>query len=806
MTKVMIRHFLKISFRNIIKYPIYSIINIFGLAIGLAAFLYIATYSFHEISFDSFHSKADRIYRVVSHVKMGETREDITRSELPLATAAKNDLPEVEASVRLYPEYNINTIYNEKKFIEPQIWYSDPNVFDVFDFKLLDGNPRIALSKPNTIILTVDAARKYFDNEDPIGKTLLIGNKEAYTVTGILAKIPENSHLQFDMLASFSSLLFSRRVDDWGNFDNTYTYIVVKEGVNIEEFEKKFDNAILKYEEAMLQKYAGMTYAQFKSSGNYFIHKLQPLQCIHLNSTFSEESKTFGNIGFLIVLAITGILILIIACFNFINLSTARASLRAKEIGLKKVMGSMRKTIIYQVLTETFIYCSIALILSILLLIVTLPILNNYSETIIKPYFFLNPLALLTIITIPIIVTLLAGSYPAFYITSVKPIDAIKNKFRQVNYNSFSRGGLVTFQFIVFIIMVFSAIIIRKQINFLHKQNPGFAKENVIVVRNAYFLGNDLSSFKTELLKIPSVISASYSTTLPAIDEFTGNPFGRKGSDEKFLMDRMKVDCDFQKTLKVELKDGRFFSENIELEKQNAIINEEAAKILGWTDCNDKILHDYNNGGNDLKVIAIVKDFHLTSLREKAKPLVMKNTSTANYLALRVLPENLPTTVQSIKQEWENINQDASFEYFFLDQAFDAQYKSEDRLARIIGLFTVIAILIASVGLFGLVMFTANQRRKEISIRKINGAKVTEVLTMLNFDLIKWVTVAFIIACPIAWYAMYKWLEGFAYKTELSWWIFAVAGAVAMIVALLTVSWQSWRAATRNPVEALRYE
>ena len=802
----MFKYFTLLIIRNIRKDKHYSFMNIFGLAIGMAAFLYIATNIFHEISFDNFHSKADRIYRCVSHVKMRETIEDIPRSELPLAETAIKELPEVEDAVRIYRTENVNTLSNNKKFIEKEIWYSDPNIFNVFDFHLLEGDPKSALSKPNSIVLTRNMALKYFNDENPIGKTLLIGNKEPYTVTGILDKMPDNSHLQFEMLGSFSTLPFSKRVNDWGDFDNTYTYILVKKGTNIPVFEKKFDQVFRKYEDQMMQKNAGITLNDFEKAGNYFTHNLEPLRKIHLNTSFTEEIKTYGNTRLLTILGITGLLILIIACFNFINLSTSRASLRAKEIGVKKIMGSHRKIIISQIFAETFIYCVIALIFSIALLFVSLPFLNNYTETIIKPGYFINPLALSTIVAIPVLVTFLAGSYPAFYITSFKPADAIKIKQKQGHSYSFSRGGLVTFQFIVFIILVFCSIILRKQIDFLRRQNPGFAKENVLVVRNAFFLGNNMSSFKTELLKNPSIISASYASVLPSFNESAGNPFSRQGSDESYLMDRMEVDGDFQKTLKVQLKDGRFFSNNFEAEKGNVIINESAAKLLGWSDSNGKVLYDYNDGGKDYNVIAIVKDFHMLSLRDRVKPLVLKCKARSSYLALLVQPGNLPEILNSVKQLWESSNQEAPFEYDFLNQTFDAQYKSEERLARIIGLFTIMAIAIACLGLFGLVLFTVDQRKKEIGIRKVNGARTSEIMVLLNNNYIRWIAIAFIIASPIAYYAMQKWLQNFAYKTELSWWVFAVAGIIAMVIALLTVSWQSWRAATRNPVEALRYE
>jgi putative ABC transport system permease protein len=802
----MFKYFVLQTFRKIQKDKYYAFMNILGLAIGIAAFLYIATFTFHEISFDNFHSKADRIFRCVSHIKLRETTEDITRSELPLAETAQKELPEIEAATRLYPNYNVNTSCNDKKFIEKEIWYADPNIFDVFDFRLLEGDSKSVLSKPNSIVLTKNMALKYFNDVSPVGKTLLIDNKEPYTVTGILEKIPDNSHLQFEMLASFSTLPFSKRVDDWGNFDNTYTYIVVKKSTKSADFEKKFDQVFRKYEDQMLTKVAGMSLTDFEKSGNYFIHKLQPLQKIHLNSSFSEEIKTYGNVRFLIILGITGLLILIIACLNFINLSTSRASLRAKEIGVKKIMGSHRKVIISQIFSETFVYCLLALIFSLVVLLLALPFLNNFTETIIKPGYFLNPWALLTILVIPVLVTFLAGSYPALYITSFKPAEAIKIKQKQGQSRSFSRAGLVSFQFVVFIILVFCSIIVRKQIHFLRQQNPGFSKQNVVVVRNAFSLRDNMSSFKTELLKNPSIISASYASVIPSFNENAGNPFSRKGSDENYLMNVIKVDCDFQKTLKIQLKDGRFFSSNYQTEKGNVIINESAAKLLGWKESSEKIIHDYNNNGVDYNVIAIVKDFHMLSLRDRVKPLVLKCEPASNYMALLVQPGNATEVISSVNRLWEQFNKETPFEYAFLNEAFNAQYKSEDRLARIIGLFTTLAIAVACLGLFGLILFTAEQRKKEIGIRKVNGAKTSEIMLLLNFSYIRWIVISFIIACPIAWYAMHKWLENFAYKTELSWWVFAVAGLVALGIAMLTVSWQSWRAATRNPVESLRYE
>jgi len=802
----MIKLFFKTAIYHLRKDLFHSFLNIGGLSLGLVAFLYIATYTFHEISYDNFHSKADRIYRCVAHVKMGETAQNIPRSEIPLAAAAKNDFPEVEEAVRLYPISEIITRYKEKKFVESEICYADAEFFDVFDFKLLEGNPKTALLEPNSIILEKEVALKYFGDENPMGKSILLhSEKDPYVVTGILDKIPKNSNLQSNIYASFCTLQESKRMDSWGNFGNTYTYIVTKKGANIEEFEAKFDASIRKYEDAMIQKEMGISLAEFERQGNLFIHKLQPLKDIHLNSTYAEELSTYGNKRFLFIFGITGIIILIIACFNFVNLTTSRASLRAKEIGVKKIIGSPRKSIIFQILIETFIQCLIALLLSILILLLILPFLNQFSGIIILPEYLLNPLTLITIIFIPLIITILAGSYPAFIITAFKPVDVLKRKFKQGNSKSLTRGGLVTLQFVVFIALVFCTLIIRRQINYLHSQNPGFEKENVLVVKNMGYLGNNRNSFKMELLKNPSVLSASYSSTLPSVDDNSGNIFCEQGSDKTHLMNRMQVDGDFQKTLGVQLKDGRFFSENVASEKDNAIINEAAARLLGWSDCTDKYIHDYNYE-QDFKVVGIMKDFHMKSMRDETLPLVLKCSDASSFLSISVRSDNLPGMIKSLKLNWEKFNKEAPFEYFFLDQSFNAQYKSEDRLVKVIGVFTLFAIMIACIGLLGLVSYAAIQKQKEIGIRKVNGAKISEILTMLNIDFVKWVVVAFVVAVPVSYYAMSKWLEGFAYRTSLSWWIFALAGLMALGIALLTVSFQSWKAATKNPVVSLRYE
>ncbi|HET6556774.1 MAG TPA: ABC transporter permease [Prolixibacteraceae bacterium] len=611
--------------RNLRKGKFHLILNIAGLALGLAAFLYIATYIFYEISYDRFHTKSDRIYRCVAFLKLGDVATNFAKSEIPLAQAALNDLPEVEEATRLVQLGNTIVRQNDQKFIEDEAWYADANIFKVFDFKLLIGDENSALSKPNSIVLTEEAAIKYFGSVNPIGKSLGIGeNNSPYQVTGILDKIPENSHLQFEMLASFSSFLENRKGDLWGDFTATYTYLLIKEGTDMNRFYPKFKIFPEKYWGPMIENSLGKTLKEFEKSGNYLRYELQPLSKVHLNTTFSEELKNHGNYRILLILGITGLFILIIACFNFINLSTAQASLRAKEIGLKKIIGSLRNQLISQLLFETFIYSLIALVLAVGFLFIFIPLLNSFSGINMPNSYILNRFTLLTVATVPFIVTFLAGSYPAFYLTRFQPGEVINRKICMGKTKSNLRGGLVTFQFVVFIILIFSTVVIRKQLFFLQHQNPGFNKENVLVVKNTSRLNNSRLAYKNTLLDNTHIISGSFASKLPSVDDNRTNLFCQKGSQEKFLMNRLYVDLDFENTLNTKMVVGRFFSDQLTTETNYAIINEEAARLLGWSDCNDKILYDFNNGGRDFKVIGIMKNFHLRSMREKPAPVVIR--------------------------------------------------------------------------------------------------------------------------------------------------------------------------------------
>ncbi len=805
----MIKRFISSVVRDIRKDVYQSALNIIGLTLGLTAVIYISTYVYKEANFDTFNSKTNRIYRVVASVKMGETEQNITTSENPMAPTVKNDLPEAEEATRLYFAKNQTITVSDNKIIEKRLWYADENIFRVFDFELQEGDKAQALTQPNSIVVTKNFGKKYFGDVPLIGKVINIGDPEiSYTITGVLKDIPKNSQIPFEELASYNSLPVFQRIGafDWGNFRDMYTYVLLRQNTDIKAFEAKFKELPLKYYGTMMKANVGMTMEQFEAQGNFVRYQLQPLTKIHLDKTFVDNILVYGNKQMLYILGVIGILILFVACFNFINLTTARASLKAKEIGIKKVLGSSKSIIIIQVLSETFVLSLLALCASFLVLALVLPLLNSITALTFSFTDFIGFPLVLILVSLPFLISAMAGLFPAVIISNYNPVEVIKGKAKGTGSRNVVRNALVAMQFVVFIMLVAGTLVIKKQLLFLQNHNPGFSKENVLVVKNSQQLGQSSEVFKDALKKSSNVIDASFASGLPSEFDGYSNPFSKSGDDNKVIISRLYVDPDFLNTLKITMVDGRFFSNKLNEERNNAVINKKAAELLGWTDSDNKVVFDYNDEGKNYNVIGIVDNFHMGSLKYEQVPLILRVTGQAEFLAIRVRPQSARQVVELAEKKWKELNETAPFEYFFLDNSFNAQYKTEERLSKLVGLFSAISIVIACFGLLGVVAFISDRRQKEIGVRKVNGAKIFEILAMLNRDFVKWVAIAFIIATPIAYYAMHKWLENFAYKTTLSWWIFALAGLLALGIALLTVSWQSWRAATRNPVEALRYE
>lgn len=805
----MIKLFLRTAIQNFKKDKIYSLLNIFGLAIGLTAFLYIISFVNFESNFDNFHSKANRIYRCCADLKFVEEENTYYTSEAILASTVWQELPDIESSARLYSSAEMIVRYQDKKFNEKQLMYADENVFDIFDFALLDGDKNTALSEPYSLLITEDVADKYFGTSRAVGKTLILGEKKrSYTVTGILKEIPENSHLQFNMLASLSSTGFISERTDWGGNFNFLTYILLKKETNIEKFKENYSSCIRKYYAPLIKKYLGITVEEFENQGKYFRHWLQPLHEIHLHSKSSDNKTKTGNYQLLIILGIVGFLIITIACINFINLSAAKSTSRFKAIGIKRILGSNRKILIIEILTESFLQCFIALILSLILFVLLLPIFNNYSgieltNAILFDYGFVVKLFLLLIV-----LTLFSGGFLAFNGTKINALHAVK-KTKIIGKNkSWLQGGLVSFQFIVFILLIISSIVIQKQIKFMASQSPGFNKENVLVLKKVDRLKSNQQAFKKELLSHSDIISAAYSSTVPTKDNPVGNLFSRKGDENAISMDRIRVDYDYFNTFEIKLLKGRIFSKDFN-ESDNIIMNQKAANLLGWNDCKQKQTHYYQGDpGYDLNLIGIMDNIHSESFHNEIKPLVVFLTSEQEfeYLSLRITGKNVASNLRLIQEQWEKFGIDVPIEYFFMDNSLVEQYKSENQLAKILKLFTVLAITIAGIGLIGLVSFMVNRRQKEIGLRKINGATTQDILKLLNIDYIKWIIISYLFAWPIAWLLLNKWLQNFVYRIAISWWIFVITGTITLLFTFLIVSLQSWSSANKNPIDSIKYE
>lgn len=797
----MIRLFLKTAFRNLTRDPRTSLLNIGGLVAGLIVFLYIMVHVCNEFSFDRFHEKSDRIYRCVNEVKFGDREMKLADSNDPLAEAILSDLPEVESCVRVYNKREVVVSNEENSFIEPFVIYADSTFFNVFDFELISGNKETALSEPNSVLITEKAAKKYFGNKLPLGEDLIIGeHKILYKVAGILADIPKNSHLQFDLLASYASLR-NWRYPNWGNWDGTYTYILVKPNINISEFKKKFGAFPIDYYAESIKQAIDIDWRDFIAGGNYINSILQPLTEIHLDASYEDDLLNKGNSRLLIILELVGILILIIACINYINITTARATNRAQEVGIKKVTGSRRSKLILQFLFEAFLQCFIAIILSLVLFIIILPVLNKVSGLEIWPQDLLNKWALITILILPLLLSFLAGGYPAMIITRLKPVNVIKSRIVSDRTSKWIRGSLVSFQFSVFLILIISVIGISKQIDYIKNMDTGFNKENVIELYNINQLGKKKPTFKEEILKDPNIVSASFNYLTGG----GGNPFGPAGSSEKYIMGRLEADKDFAETYQIEIIDGNFFNSNNPTEREHVILNESAARILGIDNCDNAYIRDYNRE-IACQVIGIVKDFQRRSFHFKVEPTVIVFDESYGNLSIRLAENATDQALASLEKTWKRFDATTPFTYVFKDDIINNQYKADDQLSVILKASTLFAIIISCLGLMGLVAYTANSRRKEIGVRKVNGAKIVEILALLNQDFLKWIIVSLVISMPVAWIIINKWLNNFAIRISIDWWVFLFAGVMALGIALVTVSWQSWKAASRNPVEALRYE
>ncbi len=805
----MLTNYLKIAFRNLRNNKVYTTINILGLSLGMAASVLILMFVVDELSYDKFHPDVDQLYRTDFSGKLNGNEFNMALSCAPLGLAMPEEIPEVESAIRFGHWETVPMQYEELTFTEGHMLVAESHFFDFFGFKLLKGDPATALVGPDKVVISEENARKYFGNEDPIGKILLRGSgQNATEVTGVIENAPANSHLTYDMILSGESWGYME--DEQWSSNNLYTYFKVYPNSNMENVQTALDGMLEKYFGPEIEQYLGFSMDELRAQGNEVGFGFMPLKDIHLYSNLQEEIRPPGNIQYLYIFGAISIFIILIACINFMNLATAKSANRAKEVGVRKSIGSGRSSLISQFLSESMIYSVISGGVALILIIIALRPFNALSGKELSFFTLLNPLWILAFLGFMLLVGFMAGSYPAFYLSSFSPAAVLKGKIRKGAKRSGFRNGLVVFQFFVSISLIISSLVVYKQLKYMQEVNLGLDKENVINLLHTRSLGNNAEVFKQELLANTGFKAASYANNLPPNIDWT-SVYRAKDTEQDFLFTVNWVDVDHLDAMGYEMAEGRFFSREFPSDSTAIIVNESAFNQIGWTELDGtQVISGFFSGDENMEreVIGVIKDFNYDNLKMNILPLVMiLEHGQAGEMAIRLNPGNISDKIDFLEETWEKYSDGAAFEYSFIDENFDALYKSENRMGNIILVFTVLAISIACLGLFGLAAFTTEQRAKEISIRKALGASMPNLITLLSKDFTLLVLLAFLIAGPLAYYVMETyWLQNFAFKTSIGWFLIAGSGIMAVLIAWLTVSYQSFKTAASNPVDHLKSE
>ena len=810
----MFRNYFTIAIRQLRRQKMYSAIKIGGFALSIAACLLIALFIRDDLSYDKTYPDTNRIYRVVGNFKDNGTTEKWVSFPPPMARAMKKDFPEVANAGRLMP----NTLFpragsnyirrtdQQQNTYEDGFVYADQEILDILKLPMVYGHSTHALDEPNTMVISKRKADKYFPNQDPVGKTMSLNDdkKMPYKISGVIQDFPKTSHLQYDFLLTQTGIEWWKGEQTSWSSNNYAVYVLLSPGTNIAQLEKKITSGLLTSYWIPDMLSSGQKNAEEEARKVSF--HLQPISDIHLMSYDIHDGLTHGDIRFVWLFGGIAGFILIIACINFINLSTAKSANRAKEVGLRKVVGSLRSSLVKQFLSESLLYSFLSFFLAILLAAAFLPyfnILAAKSLTIPWRAWWLLPI----MIAAAVMIGIFAGLYPAFYLSSFKPVNVLKGQVSRGTKNSVLRNGLVVFQFTTSIVLIIGTLVIYKQTHFILNQDAGFEKDQVMLIQGTNTLGNQVKSFKNELLKLSAVKSASISDYLPVNGtKRNGNTFYNAGKtkeeagvDTQFWL----VDDDYTKTLGLKIVAGRNFSADMPSDSQAVVINQTLANKLNLKDPIGKRI---TNGGDIFNVVGVVHDFNFESIRDNIGGLCMRLGSSPSIVSVKLKTADIKTLVPSITSVWKKFAPAQPIRYTFMDDSFANMYADVQRMGSIFTSFAVLAIIIACLGLFALSAFMAEQRNKEIGIRKVLGASVSSITTMLSKDFVKLVVIAIVIASPIAWWAMTKWLQDFAYKTDISWWMFAVAGLVAVMIALITISFQSIKAALMNPAESLKTE
>ena len=761
----MFRNYLKIALRNIIKQKGFTFINVVGLAIGIACSILIFIFVRFELSYDTFHEKADRIYRVAVRASIGDTKIHQTYSSAITFLKLFEDFPEIETGVKFLRLGRVPVSLDEKTFYESRFFAVDSVFFDVFTIPLIHGDPKSVLIEPNTMVITESTALKYFGIKDVVGKVLTANfsydpGQVDFKITGVSENVPSNSHFHYDLLVSSTSFPSSINNTGW-TANNFISYVVLKEGTSKAEVEEKLKEFTRKY-------MGGDQFDEWVAKGNYWEYFLQPVTEIHLNSDLNGEFEANGNEMYVQIFSAISVIILLIACINFMNLSTAKSSLRAKEVGLRKVVGSGRNRLMGQFLSESILLSFISLILGILTVELLLPSYRNLMGRQIDIHYFDNAIVIPALILLGLVVGVISGSYPAFVLSSFKPVTVLKGKSRDSKSGLWIRNGLILFQFTISIFLIIGTTIIYQQLKYFQNVKLGFDKEQVLVVRNPGSLGDNTNIFKEVLQNQNGVDAVSGSNTLPGRG-FSNWGFRAEGVDESFTLNTCVCDYDFCKTLKLKMVKGRFFSKEFGTDSTAAILNAKALELLGW---DDPIGKRIDNWSRNFTVIGVIEDYHYESLHQEIRPMALflsggyfKNTES--YITVRLKTENISEIIKDVEATYIQFAPNMPFEYSFLDQDYDNLYVNEKQTRKLFMIFSFLAIFIACLGLFGLASFVADRKTKEIGIRKVLGASVPGLIGLLSVNFTKWVLLSNIIAWPVAWFAMNRWLQNFAYRINI---------------------------------------
>ncbi len=799
----MFKNNLKIAWRNLIKNKVISSINILGLALGIASCLIIMLFVVDELSYDQYNEKADDIVNVVFRAKING--EEIKEGAImaPVGETLIQEFPEVLDATRIKNIGTTKIIIDNQSYRKNRFAFVDANFFNVFTLPVIDGDSKYSLQEPNTAVITKSKAEKFFGEENAIGKVFYLeGQEQPFRVTGVIEEVPQNSHFHFDIFASLEGLDEAKSTSWFGG--NFFTYLVLKKGSNYKDLESKLSQLPEKYMGPMMQETMGVSFDDFTKE-NELGFRIFPLTDIHLYSDNSSHSQLEqgGDIKYVYIFSAIAIFMLLIACINFMNISTATATKRAKEVGIRKVLGSNKSQLRYQFLSESFIASLMAMIFAAILVFISLPFYNRMSGKELQLDFLLQPTVLILLLFLTLLISLLAGGYPAFFLSSFNPIGALKNKYLGGNNNRGVRSGLVIFQFVISAGLILATLTVNQQMQYIQNKDIGYERDQLLVLRDANLLGNNRDTFKNELLKNPKVASITNSASIPAGS--TDNYMSQVYIDGEFSrrMPVFNIDENYIPTMGMVLTSGRNFSKEFGADSTNVIINQTAAKVLGFgANALGEIVTD---GGGDHTVVGVVKDFHFKSLHQTIDPLFLFYRPFGG-LIVKAKSADMSGLIADATILWNGFNTDETFAYTLLDESYRQTHLAEHKMGNLLNLFALLTIFVACLGLFGLVTFTAEQRFKEIGIRKVLGSSVLEIITMLSKDFLKLVFISFFIAFPIGYYLMKNWLESFAYRIEMHLGLFGLAALVTLLIAFATIGWKSFRAATMNPVKALRDE